>query len=89
MTVDTQEELFDLVGTLLPHGNVVEVNVVHGVGTSETGPSRAGPSHTKDPLRSPDPTISRDNTGHAECSECHVMQHPCTTCGNICYGTYS
>ena len=77
-----------MVDTLLRHGTNVEGNVGQGVGISEIGLSRAGPSHTENPHRSPDPTIYRDHTGHVEGSERHVMPHPCTSCGNICYGPY-
>ena len=79
---------------MLRHGIAIEGNVGQGVGTSRDETSRAGtsgarPSHTEDPLRSPDPTISRDHTRHAEGSECHVMPHPCTTYRNICNGPSS
>ena len=85
---DTQEALFDLENTLLRHGTDVEGNVGQGVGTSvasEYGDdtSWARPSYIEDPVRSPDPTISRDHNGHAEGSKCHGMPHPYTTCRNI------
>ena len=82
MINDTHEVLFDLEDTLLQHGTVVQGNIGQGVGTSE-----AGPSHTQDPLtRSPDRTRATDCTGDAEGSERHVIPHPCTSCGGICYG---
>ena len=46
MIDDTHEALFHLAYTLLRQGTTVKGNVGQGVGTSETGPSRAGPSHT-------------------------------------------
>ena len=73
---DTQEALFDLEDTLLQHGTVVQGNVGQGVGTSE-----AGPSHIKDP--------STDRIGDTKHSERHVIPHPYTTCGVICYGPAS
>ena len=86
---DRHEALFYLVDTLLQHGSDVEGNVGQGVGRSDTGPSRVGPSHTKNPHRSLDPTRSRDHIGHAKGSKCHVMPHHSTTYGNICYGPSS
>ena len=91
MIDDTHEALFHLADTLLRPGTTVEENVGQGVGTSETSPSwvgqsRDGPSHTKDPFRSPDPTRFRDHTRHAYGLEHYVIPHPCIACGNICYG---
>ena len=74
------EALFDLANTLLRYGTAVEGNVAQGFGTSGADTSGARPSHTKDQLRSPDPTRSRYHTGHAEGSENHIMPHPYTTC---------
>ena len=65
---DTQEALFDLAHTLLQHGTTIKGNVGKGVGTFGSGTYGDGPSHTEDPLRSLDPTRSRDHTGHAEAS---------------------
>ena len=81
---DTHEALFHLADTLLRHGTVVEGNLGQGA-----GPSRVGPSHIDDPLRSPDPTRSRYHTRHVEGLESHIMPHPCTTCIKICYGPFS
>ena len=75
------EELFDLVDTLLRHGTTVEGNVGQGVGTSG--------ADTVDLVRYPNRTISRDQSGHVEGLEHHVMPHPCLTCRNICYGNSS
>ena len=74
-----------MVDTLLHRGTAVQGNVGQGVGTSE-----AGPSHTKDPhTTSPDRTRGTDRTGDTEGLESHVIPHPCTTCGRICYGSAS
>ena len=73
MIDDTYEALFDLEDTLLQHGTVVQGNVGQGVGTFEVIPL-----HTKDPYT--------DRTGDAEHLEHHVIPHPYTTCGGICYG---
>ena len=62
--------------TLMRIRTVVQGTVGQGVGTS-----KAGPSHTKDP--------STDHTGDADHSEHHVIPHPCTMCGGICYGLSS
>ena len=78
---DTQEALFDLVDTLIQHGTTIQGNVGQGVGTS-----KATPSHTQDPFtRSPNCTRATDRTGDAEGSKRHVIPHPCTMCGGICY----
>ena len=82
---DTQEALFNLDYTLLQHGTVVQGNVGQGVGTSE-----AVPSNTRDPLtRSPYNPRATNQIGYIEGSECHVIPHPCTTRGGICYGPAS
>ena len=39
MIEDTQEALFDLKDTMLPHGTVIQGNVGQGVGTSKADPS--------------------------------------------------
>ena len=84
MIDDTHEELFHLEHTLLRHGIAIEGNLGQGVATSGIGPS-----HIEDPLRSLDPTRSRDHIGHVEGSERHVMTHNHTTCRNIFYGPSS
>ena len=65
------------------------MNVDQGIGTYEVGPSTAGTSYMEDPLRCIDPMRSRDQIGHSKGSEHCVIPHPCTTCGNICYGPSS
>ena len=82
---DTHEALFDLEDTLLQHGTVVQGNVGQGIGTFE-----AVPSHTQYPhTTSPDHTRGIDHIGYAEGLEHHVIPHPCTMCGGICYGPAS
>ena len=85
MINDTKEALFDLVDTLLHHGTAIKGNVGQGFGTSE-----AGPSHTKDPhTTSPYRTRGIDRMGDANGSEHHVIPHPYTAFGAICYGPAS
>jgi hypothetical protein len=85
--VDTQEALFDLTDTLLQHGTAVERNVGEGVGPPDVEPSRAGPSKTVPSRDRPSGSGagSSQDTGTAH----QVLGHPCTTCGNLCYGPSS
>ena len=73
MIDDTHDELFHLADTLFRHGTNVEENVGQAFGSSDTCPSRAGPSHAKNPHKSPKLTRSRDHTGHVEGSQCHII----------------
>ena len=60
------------------------------VGTFEGGPYGVGPSHTEGRLtRSPDRTSGTNRIGDIEGSKSHVIPHPCTACGSICYGPAS
>ena len=77
MIDETQEALFYLIDTLLQHGTIVERNVGEGVVPYEVRPSRDKPSG------------SGAGSGQDDGTAHHVLGHPCTTCGNLCYGPSS